>query len=280
MRSHAQAIFLIALTNLILQSRRFTIAHTFFSLLFFQNPASTRFARRTTTARRMAPPASPPAPVPGASPGRCGRSRCADRTASPTSPPATCDRPPAPRDRTLPSSMRGRAVSIELRRSSFCALLNVLVFLQSSLPFPDRCKSVSCLFGGRCEEGECVCGSVADRCPESYEPVCASNGKIVSPTCPYPLLYNLPMLSSAPVLQLLLPGAGELPSAEVRRISRFGGGRIGRLRAQVSPPGPDVLILRGGSVRDALLVSRGRGRTRLRPVHAGILGLHQLRLQR
>ncbi len=43
--------------------------------------------------------------------------------------------------------------------------------------FPDRCKSVKCLFGGRCEEGECICGS--EHCPEVYEPVCASNGKIV-----------------------------------------------------------------------------------------------------
>ena len=44
--------------------------------------------------------------------------------------------------------------------------------------FSDRCKNVTCRFGGNCVDGSCACGKRAD-CPDSYEPLCASDGKTV-----------------------------------------------------------------------------------------------------
>ena len=37
---------------------------------------------------------------------------------------------------------------------------------------------MTCRFGGNCVDGSCVCGQ-RDDCPDSYEPLCASDGKTV-----------------------------------------------------------------------------------------------------
>ncbi|XP_059088020.1 agrin-like [Tigriopus californicus] len=38
----------------------------------------------------------------------------------------------------------------------------------------DPCNEVTCKFGSYCSEGQCICRR---ECPDSYEPICASNGK-------------------------------------------------------------------------------------------------------
>eukprot|EP00095_Tigriopus_kingsejongensis_P010554 maker-scaffold421_size176100-snap-gene-0.22 protein:Tk10554 transcript:maker-scaffold421_size176100-snap-gene-0.22-mRNA-1 annotation:"hypothetical protein DAPPUDRAFT_308094" len=38
----------------------------------------------------------------------------------------------------------------------------------------DPCNEVTCKFGSYCSEGQCIC---RQECPDSYEPICASNGK-------------------------------------------------------------------------------------------------------
>ena len=37
---------------------------------------------------------------------------------------------------------------------------------------------MTCSFGGNCVDGSCACGQ-RDDCPDSYEPLCASDGKTV-----------------------------------------------------------------------------------------------------
>ncbi|XP_064092109.1 agrin-like isoform X6 [Macrobrachium nipponense] len=44
----------------------------------------------------------------------------------------------------------------------------------------DLCQHVVCKFGGRCEAGRCICPS---ECPETREPVCASNGETYINEC-------------------------------------------------------------------------------------------------
>ena len=52
--------------------------------------------------------------------------------------------------------------------------LHVLFF------FSDLCKHVVCKYGARCEAGRCICPT---QCPDTREPVCASNGLTYANEC-------------------------------------------------------------------------------------------------
>lgn len=44
----------------------------------------------------------------------------------------------------------------------------------------DLCKDVHCKFGAKCENGNCVCPM---DCPETYDPLCGSNGVTYANEC-------------------------------------------------------------------------------------------------
>lgn len=44
----------------------------------------------------------------------------------------------------------------------------------------DSCSNVTCEFGGKCDNGKCVC---VDDCEDTGEPVCASDGEVYQNEC-------------------------------------------------------------------------------------------------
>ena len=78
--------------------------------------------------------------------------------------------------------------------------------------FSDLCANIKCNFGARCENGRCVCPV---SCPDTNNPVCASNGQTFSNEC------EMDMFACKQLIELEVRSTGECDE-----MSGSGTGRI------------------------------------------------------